>query len=169
MELQWQRLEGRSGHEAGLALLEKMYRERTGSALPRVQYTLRGKPYFEDGKLHFSVSHTKDRVFCCLCHEPVGMDAEPADRPVDLALAKRWLSDREQEVFSQAEDPAATLLRFWVLKESYAKLTGRGWGNYLKNTCFDPYCPQIQIIDGCFVAVLTEKELSSCCLTPMPM
>ena len=169
MELQWQRLEGRTGHEAGLALLEKMYLERTGGALPKVVYTPRGKPYFEDGGFHFSISHTKDHVFCCLCREPVGIDAEPADRPVDLGLAKRWLSDREQEIFARAENPAEVLLRFWVLKESYAKLTGRGWGNYLKDTCFDPFSRQIQRIDGCFVAVLTEKELLSCCLTPMPM
>ena len=62
MELQWQRLEGRSGHEAGLALLEKMYRERTGGALPKVVYTPRGKPYFEDESLHFSIKEVSDII-----------------------------------------------------------------------------------------------------------
>ena len=46
------------------------------------------------------------------------------------------------------------LLKFWVLKEAYAKLTGRGLGNYLGETDFDT--ETVQIIDGCFVAVLEE-------------
>ena len=46
------------------------------------------------------------------------------------------------------------LLKFWVLKEAYAKLTGRGLGNYLGQTDFDP--ETAQIIDGGYVAVLEE-------------
>ena len=60
--------------------------------------------------------------------------------------------------YEAASDKQACLLQLWVLKESYAKLTGRGLGNYLKNTDFDQNDPRIQIIDGCYVAVLTEGE-----------
>ena len=50
----------------------------------------------------------------------------------------------------------AASARLWVQKESYAKLTGRGLGNYLKETDFDP--ADIQIIDGCYVAIMEEGE-----------
>ena len=42
------RLEGRSGHEAGWALLRQLYLEETGLALPPVRLSKTGKPYFPD-------------------------------------------------------------------------------------------------------------------------
>ena len=47
---------GQTGHEAGRKLLEKMYRELTGEALPPIAVTERGKPYFTEGSLYFSIS-----------------------------------------------------------------------------------------------------------------
>jgi len=158
MELVFEVLNGRSGHEAGRALLEKTYRRRFHREMPQILVTERGKPYFADGSAHFSISHTKNRVFLCIHDASVGLDAEEIDRSISPKLAERFLSSRERARLDAARDPRAALLRLWVLKESYAKLTGRGWGNYLKETDFDPEAPQVQIIDGCYVAVLTEKE-----------
>ena len=45
-----------------------------------------------------------------------------------------------------------------LLKEADAKLTGRGMGNWLKATDFDPFDPRIQEINGCYVAVLEEND-----------
>ena len=95
-------------------------------------------------------------VFCALSETPVGIDAEEADRPLDLRLADKILSPSERRRLEAAPCKAQALLRLWVLKESYAKLTGRGLGNYLWNTDFDPQDPRIRIIDGCLVAVLSE-------------
>lgn len=156
MELVFERLEGRNGHEAGRALLEKTYRRLYGREMPPILLTQQGKPYFADGSAHFSISHTKDHVFLCLHNENVGIDAEETDRQIRPELAQRFLSTREQARQENATDKQAALLRLWVLKESYAKLTGRGWGNYLKETDFDPDDPRVQIIDGCYVAVLTQ-------------
>ena len=158
MELVYEDLNGRTGHEAGRALLEKTYRRLFGREMPQILVTERGKPYFADGSAHFSISHTKNRVFLCIHHANVGLDAEEADRSIRPEVALRFCSPQEQTRVENASDTQAALLRLWVLKESYAKLTGRGWGNYLKETDFDPEYPRVQIIDGCFVAVLTEKE-----------
>ena len=149
MELRWERLEGRDGHEAGRELLAKMVQP-----LPQILVTDRGKPYFADNDLHFSISHTKNHVFCAVSCRNVGIDAEEMGRNMDLGLARRILSDREMARFQAAEDPRDALLRLWVQKESYAKLTGRGWGNYLCRTDFDP--KDVRIIDGCYVAVMEE-------------
>ena len=158
MELVWEDLQGRTGHEAGRALLEKTYRCLYGREMPRILVSERGKPSFADGSAHFSISHTKNRVFLCIHHANVGIDAEETDRSIRPEVALRFFSPREQARLETARDTQAALLRLWVLKESYAKLTGRGWGNYLKETDFDPEDPRVQIIDGYYVAVLTEKE-----------
>ncbi len=158
MVISWQPLMGRSGHQAGRDLLARLYCETTGHPLPEIAVTDRGKPYFPRESLHFSISHTRDAAFCCLSQHPVGMDAEPVTRQIDPRLAKKILSPTEHAAYLAAEDKNAALLRLWVLKESYAKLTGRGWGSYLYETDFHPDDPRIQMIHGHYVAVLQEED-----------
>ena len=147
-------LAGLSGHDAGRALLGETYREHIGGAMPEVAVTDRGKPYFVTGDIQFSISHTKRRVFCALAEKPVGIDAEETDRNIDLGLADKILSPTEKCRYAAAPDQKAALLRLWVLKEAYAKATGRGWGSYLYETDFDPCDPRIQQTHGCYVAVI---------------
>lgn len=153
-----ERLEGRSGHEAGIALLEKLYRQKTGQSLPPIRRGPWGKPYLEDSGLHFSISHTKAHVFCALSHRPVGIDAEEMDRRVKPELAQKILSAAELARWERATDPRRALLRLWVLKEAAAKLTGRGLQGYPNHTDFSPEDPRIREIDGCFVAILENEE-----------
>jgi len=152
MERLWQRLDGRSGHEVGRQLLCSL----CGGDLPQICYSEQGKPYFKDSDLHFSISHTKNHAFCCISNTNIGMDAEECDREIDLRLAEKFLSPTEKEYFAAAADKRECLLRLWVLKEAYGKLLGKGIGNYLAATDFSPDDPGIQIIDGCFVAILEE-------------
>ena len=156
--LAWARLDGRSGHEVGRQLLAQLYREETGEPLPKILITPRGKPYFENSPLHFSISHTKKHAFCVLAPCPVGIDAEETDRAVNLQLAEKILSDAEKVRFEAATDQHAALLRLWVLKEAAAKLTGEGLRGYPNRTDFSPDDPRIQEIDGCYVAVLKEND-----------
>ena len=149
--LTWQQLDGRSGHDVGRELLAASYREMTGNVLPSIAVTERGKPYFVDSHLHFSISHTKNHAFCALSDRPVGIDAEEMDRGINLKLAEKILSPAEKARFDGTRE---MLLRFWVLKEAAAKLSGEGLKGYPKHTDFDPGDDRIRIIDGCFVAVL---------------
>ena len=152
--LGWQPLEGRSGHEAAWELLEQLY----GAPLPQVRRTDRGKPYFTDGKIHFSLSHTKRHAFCALGPAPLGLDAEEADREIRPALAEKILSNSEMGRFRAAEDPRAALLKLWVLKEAEAKRTGEGLRGYPNETDFSPEDPRVLTIAGCYVAVLAEGD-----------
>ena len=138
-------------------LLENMYAKYVGGQLPEIMVTERGKPYFRTGGWHFSISHTKRRVFCALSRHNVAIDAEETDRQPDLHLADKILSAQERQYFDRAQDKTAALLRFWVLKEAAAKLSGRGLRGYPKDTSFDPYDPRVTVRDNCYVAVL-EKE-----------
>ena len=145
-------LNGRSGHEAGRQLLEKLYREYTGQECPEILTADRGKPYFAGNPVHFSISHTPRHVFCALSDRPIGIDAEETDRQVNLKLADKILSPAEKARFDGTRE---ALLRLWVLKEAAAKYTGEGLRGYPNHTDFDPNDPRIQEIDGCFVAVIT--------------
>ena len=151
MELLWTRLDAQSGHKAAYRLLAQAV-----CPLPEIHKTPQGKPFFVGSDLHFSLSHTKKHAFCAISPGNIGIDAEEISRTIDLRLAEKILSPTEKRRFDDADNKPAALLRLWVLKEAYGKLTGRGWGNYLRETDFDPFDPRIQIIDGCYVAVLEE-------------
>ena len=151
MELLWTRLDGKSGHDAAYGLLGQLV-----SPLPEICKTEYGKPYFIGSDLHFSISHSQNHAFCAVSNQNLGIDAEEMSRDVDLRLAKRILSAGEMPRFEAATDKHDALLRLWVLKEAYSKLIGKGWGNYLRETDFDPNDPRIQIIDGCYVVILEE-------------
>ena len=150
-------LNGRDGHSAGRQLLFDLYREYTGEEMPPIAVTPRGKPYFETGELHLSISHTKGHAFCALSDRPVGIDAEEEDRKIDLRLAEKILSPEELAQYRQAEDRRRALLTFWVLKEAAAKYTGEGLRGYPNHTCFSLEDPRVTIMDGCLVAVITEE------------
>ena len=149
-------LDGRSGHEVGWELLAELYLKKTGDPLPPIQVADRGKHYFENSSLHFSISHTKAHAFCALSERPIGIDAEEIDRKINLRLADKILSPVEKLRFDAAPDKHTALLRLWVLKEAAAKLSGEGLRGYPNHTDFSPDDPRIREVEGCVVAILTE-------------
>lgn len=158
MIFSWCALDGRTGHEAGRALLAELYRRETGEALPPIVTSPRGKPFFADSPWHFSISHTRKHAFCVLGRENIAIDAEELDRPVNPRLAERILSHREKEQFEAAADKIRALLTFWVLKEAAAKLSGEGLRGFPNHTNFSLDDPRVREIEGCLVAVLQEGE-----------
>lgn len=156
MILDWEPLNGRTGHEAGRELLAKLYRRETGEELPPILKTPRGKPFFETGGWYFSISHTPKHVFCVLSRQNVAVDAEEPDRNINLKLAEKILSPGEKQQFDAAQDPRRALLTFWVLKECAAKLSGEGLRGYPNHTNFSLEDPRVTEIHGCLVAVMEE-------------
>lgn len=154
MELRYQKLQGQSGHDAGRQLLQQMYREKTGQPMPQILTAPRGKPYFAEGNLHFSISHTKSYVFCALSKNPIGIDAEEQNRDVKLSLAEKILSPCEYAQFEKAEDKKRALLTFWVLKEAQGKKTGMGINGFPNHTNFDLCDPRVQTIENHIVAII---------------
>ena len=151
-------LPGQTGHEVGRALLKRLYEEHTGEKLPQIMTQDRGKPYFPDSPWHFSISHTKNHAFCVLAPCPVGIDAEELDRDINLRLAEKILSPGEKEQFDAAEDKRIALLKFWVLKEAAAKLSGEGLRGYPNHTDFRLDDPRLLEMEGCILAVLSAEK-----------
>ena len=146
------------GHAAGRALLRRAYEAVTGKEMPAIAVTERGKPYFPGSRLHFSISHTKSRVFCALSDRPVGIDAEALDREISLGLAEKILSPAERAQYEAAEDKRLALLTFGVLKEARAKYTGQGLAGYPNHTDFTLDDPRVTVQDGCLLAVIEEDD-----------
>ena len=158
MQLLYEALRGADGHQAGLALLERLY----GGPLPEVRRTKLGKPYFVDSPLHFSVSHTKNYVFVALSDKPIGIDAEELDRDIKLSLAEKFLSPGEYAQYENAQDKRLALLRFWVLKEAAGKCTGEGLQLWPNHTDFSLDDPRVQELSGCLVAVIEDLSDDAC-------
>ena len=161
MRLIARKLNGKKGHDVGRELLAELYREETGEELPPIAIGEWGKPYFPESRWHFSISHTRNYVFCVLAEENVAVDAEELDRPVRMQLVEKVLSESEKAQFDAAEDKNRAFLTFWVLKEAEAKLSGRGLRLYPNHTHFSLDDPRVAEIDGCLVAVMTEKASPS--------
>ncbi len=155
--LEFRRISAGEGHAAGRALLKEMVEAYTNAPMPEISVTDRGKPYFKDSALHFSISHTKGHVFCALSERPIGIDAEEPERDISLKLAQKILSPAELAQYEAAEDKRLALLTFWVLKEAQAKCDGTGLQGYPNHTEFSLDDPRVRRIDGCLVAVI-EKE-----------
>lgn len=158
VELLWTRLDGRSGHEAGRALLQALYARAAGGPMPAIAVTDRGKPYFPGSPWHFSISHCRNHAFCCISTRNVGLDAEETDRAFRPEAVERYLSPGELARVRASADPRDALLRLWVLKEAAAKLSGRGIGSALRYTDFSPEDPRIRRIDGCYAAILEDEH-----------
>ena len=151
-------LNGRTGLEAGRALLRARWEENIIGPMPEIAIADRGKPYFVDSPWHFSISHTKKHAFCALSEAPVGIDAEEIARNINLRLAEKILSPSEKAQFDRAEDKRAALLKFWVLKEAAAKLTGEGLRGYPNHTNFRLDDPALLEMEGCILAALPEND-----------
>ena len=152
-------LNGLDSHVAGKLLLAQMYEELTGEEMPEILKAPRGKPYFAGSDLHFSITHTKSRVFCALSDVSVGIDAEEKSRTVSPGLAQKILSPGELAQY-EAVNPMNrndALLRFWVLKEAEVKCSGLGLRGYPNHTDFKLDDPRIQEIGGCYVAVIQSS------------
>lgn len=110
-------------------LLNGALAERGIRGLPsRIVRDENGKPYFEGGEVRFSLSHAGEYVACALSDAPVGCDIEQIC-DADLRIAERFFSKEEYEnILSEktAEGRSERFFRYWTLKESFAKVTGKG-------------------------------------------
>ena len=146
-------LNGLDSRVAGQLLLKSMYEELVGGEMPQIAKLSRGKPYFVDSDLHFSITHTKKTVFCALADVPVGIDAEEMSRKVSPSELAQYEALAE-------EDRNDALLRFWVLKEAEVKCSGLGLRGYPNHTNFTLDDPRVTEMDGCYVAVICQGEFT---------
>lgn len=101
--------------------------------MPQIALGEHGKPFFPQlPHIHFNLSHCKHAVACAVsCHE-VGIDIESVRQQFNQQLARYVLTDTELEQVMSSTQPELTFIRFWTLKESIVKLTGKGISDNIK-------------------------------------
>ena len=99
--------------------------------IPELTFGEHGKPFLKEYPgLYFSMSHAKSRAVCAIADNPVGVDIQDI-RPLSASAAAKFLTDTESGQIS-AEDSTA-LCRAWSIKESYSKMTGKGFSEGFTN------------------------------------
>ena len=115
----------------GAELLLRKALQELGAARQDLSYTYgeNGKPFLSGlPGLHFNLSHSGERVMCAVSGGEVGCDIEQM-RDVDLKIARRYFFHGEYERIAAAAteaERADLFFRYWTLKESFLKATGRG-------------------------------------------
>ena len=77
------------------------------------------KPYFMDGNIYLSLSHSDEYVACAVANTPVGMDIEKI-KSVKASVIKRVCSLDEQTYINN--NGASSFFTIWTLKEAYIKV-----------------------------------------------
>lgn len=105
---------------AGRALLGFVLREYYGISpeCAEIARGEQGKPYFTNVPLCFSISHSGGVVVVAVSEKEIGVDIEPI-REIGRHIGVRYLGIDT--------DDKKTLVREWVRRESYGKLTGEGF------------------------------------------
>ncbi len=112
-------------------LMEEMY----------LSYFPGGKPFFRHSELHFSLSHTGDKILAAFARFAIGVDVEISTRKLSFeAVARRYFDPLEcafLETCSKVERQGM-FFRMWVRKEAAVKLTGEGLALGLRKVRVDP-------------------------------
>ena len=115
----------------GAELLLRKALQELGITRRELSYTYgeNGKPFLSGlPGLHFNLSHSGERVMCAVSGGEAGCDIEQI-RDVDLKIARRYFFYGEYERIAAAateEERCDLFFRYWTLKESFMKVTGRG-------------------------------------------
>ena len=108
------------GYAAELALSFAL----SGEALlpPEYGYEESGRPVIKNG--YVSLTHSGGWAACAVSNAPIGVDLEQI-RPIGRGIARRILSPIERREFEACSD-TNYLLRKFVMKEAFFKMTGEG-------------------------------------------
>ena len=133
----WSRRSDRGAKESVVGILLLQYAIQQAGYSPTgvlLAYETKGRPFFQDVDLDFSISHRNGVVVCAIeqrgsgvCPR-IGVDVETVqDRSADSMSrnAARWFTERERKLFSE-DGQERTFLRIWTGKEALSKRTGVG-------------------------------------------
>lgn len=120
---------------AGLLLREGLGED----AVLHIQTEDDGKPFIPGGP-HFSVSHSKDWALLAICNAPCGVDIQyhkKINAETMQSLASRAFHPLEQATLTNsfALQNYADFFALWAAKESYIKMTGKGFACALNSFC----------------------------------
>ena len=104
---------------AGVGLLTEYIRSLHPS-LPHVIHSEDGKPHFESGGFHISLSHAHDYVMAGISEFPIGVDLEYYHDDYEIIISHFFTQD-EKAFLDSSENRKSDFFELWSRKESYIK------------------------------------------------
>lgn len=141
--------EGENSSEKAWSLLDTALIKETGKDLSAytVKREEKGKPYFEEGYPHFSLSHSGLYVCCAISDFPVGVDIQTI-RKISPAVMRRYLDSDETDPLLQTG--------MWARFESLGKCLGCGIPH--KNNGDDHFFTEKTYPDICLAVCCSKKD-----------
>lgn len=142
----------------GAGLLINHIRERYGVTCD-ILVDRYGKPYFEDNKIYFNISHSGNFVVAAVSNESIGIDIQRTRADKHRIAEKNFLPE-ECDFINEAADEAGRMERFcqvWTVKEAYLKKIGIGLRKPLKSFKVDMNAENPVIVDEPTVKVIQFK------------
>ncbi len=146
---------------AFLLLRYALMKEYGITKIPEFDYNEHGKPFLKDfPDIYFSMSHCAGKVVCSVADVSVGADIQDI-RKISQRAAEKFLTPEELKNISLITDEnklTRELCRIWCIKESYGKMTGKGFGEGFRS--FD--ADDLLNSGRAFVTEKDECYISSC-------
>ncbi len=95
-----------------------------------------GKPYLRDyPEIHYNISHAGDWIVCGIGDQPLGIDVESANRYTERVVTRFFQKEEAEDILSEQnlEIRKEIFAEYWVMKESFMKLSGGGFSIPLKS------------------------------------
>jgi len=149
-------------HAAGQFLLRRVLGEE---AYVQAEFAKRdhGKPYIVGTPIHYNLSHSGQIVALVIAENEVGVDVQEKKPARMEALAKRYFSKEEWQVFAECkneEEKKDLFYYIWCRKEAYGKYLGTGLNTEVLQTNVLVDLEDVQFIE--YEAVV-GYQISICC------
>ncbi len=143
----------------GEDLVKRAWSRFTDKAdFPVINRTAKGKPYFENSNIHFSISHSGELWVCLFAHFNVGVDIQMIKGGRLQEIAERFFTKEEAETVRQEGRDA--FYRIWTSREACGKYEGSGFFLQAKP---DPYPILREVFISsdymCTIAALKEETI----------
>lgn len=154
--------ENEKPYEKVLALGKEFARQYHLPAPQKLIHVPYQKPWFEQGSVNFSVSHSGDYWVCALGDVPLGVDIQK-HKPCNTELIARRFYHPDEAVWVR-EKPITDFFKIWTAKESYVKLTGEGITDDFSSFTVINAHGRIETCNNMFLQHVTFEEGYSLCL-----
>ena len=98
-----------------------------------------GKLFIDKSDIFFSISHSKDMIFCAVGTKQIGCDVQEITKS-NGKVAKRFFTEKENELLFRAENEDEAFFKLWTIKESILKYHGSGISGGLSTYDFSDCC-----------------------------
>ncbi len=154
-------------HEAGQFLLRHALGE---DAYEKVDFAKNehGKPYIVGSPIYYNISHSGQYVVLVTANSEVGVDVQEKRTARMEAMAKRFFSKEEWQVFSECgseEEKKDLFYYIWCRKEAYGKYLGTGLNTKVLQTNVladlqDVQWIEYEAVEGYQISICCGKEES---------